>query len=90
MTLTDLAEHTRHAIYTCLAWSGALPARESFARRLGITLEAYDSALAELARTRNIVLKDREVEMAHPFATRSFGFSVMGPRTRPPRPWPSG
>jgi hypothetical protein len=81
MVLTDFAERIRHAIYTCLATSGVLPDRKSFAVHLGITLEAYDSALAELARTRNVVLKDGEVEMAHPFATRSFGFSVMGPRT---------
>ena len=81
MTLTDLAERTRHAIYTCLATSGTLPKREFFALQLAITADAYDGALAELARTRNIVLKDGEVEMAHPFATRCFGFSVMGPRT---------
>jgi hypothetical protein len=49
--------------------------------QLGITLEDYEAALLELAQTRNVVLKDGDVEMAHPFATRSFGFSVMGPRT---------
>jgi len=81
MTLTELAERTRHAIYSRLAASGALPERECLARQLGVPLEAYDGALAELARTRNIVLKAGAVEMAHPFATRSFGFSVMGPRT---------
>ena len=43
------------------AWPrpGPLPKREFFALHLGITADAYDGALAELARTRNVVLKDR-------------------------------
>jgi Alkylmercury lyase len=81
MTLTETAERTRHALYTHLAESGTLPAREVLARHLGLALADYDKALAELAQTRNVVLKDGQVEMAHPFATRTFGFSVMGPRT---------
>ncbi|MET0782247.1 MAG: organomercurial lyase [Microbacterium sp.] len=81
MTLTDLAERTRFAIYTHLAQEGALPSRRVLAEELAIAPDEYDRALGELADTRNVVLKDGEVEMAHPFATRSFGFSVMGPRT---------
>jgi len=81
MVLTDLAERTRLAIYSYLAADGALPSREKLSQQLEITPEDYDAALAELAETRNIVLKNGEIEMAHPFATRSFGFSVMGPHT---------
>jgi Alkylmercury lyase len=81
MTLTDLAERTRFAIYTHLADRGALPSTRALAEELDITQDEYDAALVELAAARHIVLKDGEVEMAHPFATRSFGFSVMGPRT---------
>ncbi|EIV92764.1 organomercurial lyase [Frankia sp. QA3] len=81
MTLSELAERTRFAIYTRLAADGALPPREELARQLDVTPQDYDAALTELAQTRNVVLKDGEVEMAHPFATRSFGFSVMGART---------
>jgi hypothetical protein len=81
MTLTDVAERTRMAIYAHLATHGALPSGEALAAQLGITLASYETALVELAKTRHVVLKDGEVEMAHPFATRSFGFSVMGPRT---------
>jgi hypothetical protein len=81
MTLTDLAERTRFAVYTHFADEGALPSRDELADELAITPEEYDAALAELAAARHLVLKDGEIAMAHPFATRSFGFSVMGPRT---------
>lgn len=74
MTLTDLAERTRHAIYTCLAECGVLSERKSFALQPGITPEVHDGTLAEPARSRYIVLKEGEVEMPHQFATRSFGF----------------
>lgn len=79
MALTDLAERARLAIYTHLAKEGSLPSREALAWQLGTTTMAYAHALEELAQTRHLVLRDGEVEMAHPFATRSFGFSVMGP-----------
>lgn len=81
MPLTDLAEKVRFAIYTDLSTTGTLALRSDMAERLGIPPDAYGEALGELIDTRNIVLKDGEVEMAHPFATRSFGFSVMGPDT---------
>lgn len=81
MVLSETAERTRHAIYTHLATTGTLPPVLTLAAQLGLTSEEYAAALAELAETRNVVLTDGEVEMAHPFATRSFGFSVMGPRT---------
>lgn len=81
MPISDLAERTRFAIYSHLADDGRVPAREQLARQLKITPEAYDTALAELADSRNVVLRNGEIEMAHPFATRSFGFSVMAPHT---------
>lgn len=81
MALSDLAERTRHAIYTHLADTGLLPDEDALVRELGLTHIQYLEALDELAETRNLVLKHGEVEMAHPFATRSFGFSVMGPHT---------
>ncbi|WP_092558341.1 organomercurial lyase [Herbiconiux ginsengi] len=79
--LTDLSERTRFAIYTHLARHGALPDPEQLARNVGITGDEYQQVLVELAETRNVVLSDGDIEMAHPFATRSFGFSVMGPDT---------
>ncbi len=81
MTLTDLAEHTRLAIYTHLAETGTLPTHGALADQLDLTAEQYGDALAEIADARHVVLKNGDVEMAHPFATRSFGFSVMGPDT---------
>ena len=79
MALTDLAERTRFAIYTHFAEDGALPSRSELAEELAIGPAEYDAALAELADARHVVLTNGEIEMAHPFATRSFGFSVMGP-----------
>jgi hypothetical protein len=81
MALTDTAERARHAIYSSLARTGALPPRDAQAAALGLTPDAYTAVLRQLADTRHIVLRDGEIEMAHPFATRSFGFSVMGPET---------
>ena len=81
MTISDTAERVRHAIYTRLAETGALPPHDELAASLDLPVEEYEQALSELAETRNLVLKDGDVEMAHPFATRSFGFSVMGPHT---------
>ena len=79
--LSDNAEALRITIYRHLAREGRLPSRDAIAAEVGLDADAYAAALAEVADTRNIVLAGGEVEMAHPFATRSFGFSVMGPRT---------
>ncbi len=81
MTLTPTAERLRHTIYTRLADTGILPSHEVLAAELDLTPDNYQAALRELADTRNLVLRDGQVELAHPFATRSFGFSVMGPDT---------
>ena len=65
MALSDLAERTRFAIYTHLADAGALPSRPALAE-LGITLDEYDRALSELTDTRNVVLRNGEVEWRTP------------------------
>lgn len=81
MTLTTHAERLRHRIYTHFAVSGTVPAAADLAIESGLTSDQYGATLAELAEARHVVLRDGMIEMAHPFATRSFGFSVMGPRT---------
>jgi hypothetical protein len=79
MSLTDIAERVRHSLYVYLAELATVPSPEALATELNITRGRYLEALTELAETRHLVLKNGQVEMAHPFATRSFGFSVMGP-----------
>lgn len=81
MSLSEQAERVRIAVYRQLAEHGTAPDRSSLAGCLELDASAVDDALVELAETRHIVLADGEIEMAHPFATRSFGFSVMGPHT---------
>lgn len=81
MTLTPVAERVRHRIYVHFAESGVVPSHHALAKELALTAAEYRTALAEVADARHVVLRNGEIEMAHPFATRSFGFSVMGPRT---------
>lgn len=79
--LTETTESLRIAIYRALAQTGTLPPRHVLSESVGLSESQYEEAIGELAATRNVILRDGEVEMAHPFATRSFGFSVMGSDT---------
>jgi hypothetical protein len=81
MELSPSAERVRLAIYRDLAATGRLPRIADMATAYGVAADDLATALQELAAARHVVMRDGEVEMAHPFATRSFGFSVMGPRT---------
>lgn len=81
MTLSTVAEVVRLVVYRHLATQGSLPPRAVLAADAGVEESRFADALHELARTRNIVLRDGDIEMAHPFATRSFGFSVMSSTT---------
>lgn len=81
MPLSEPAERTRLALYTHLARTGTVPAPTSLANLSGVAPGELAAALTELAAAHHVVLRDGQVELAHPFATRSFGFSVMGPRT---------
>jgi hypothetical protein len=78
---TDLAERTRVAIYTQLAQTGAAPTPEALAAAVNATVDELAQAMADLAEAHHLVLHDGEIVLAHPFATRSFRFSVMGPHT---------
>ncbi len=79
--LSEVAESTRIALYRCLAETGSAPTREELADRVGVTIDEIHIAMPELADAHHVVLEGGEVVLAHPFATRSFRFSVMGPRT---------
>lgn len=81
MQISDLAERARFRIYRQLAESGTAPDRTTLAARLGASRTDLDRAIEELADTHHLVLRDERIELAHPFATRSFRFSVMGPDT---------
>lgn len=81
MPVSDAAEALRFAIYHHLARDGALPSHDVLAAGLGMDEGGYRAALGELTEARHVVLRDGEVDMAHPFATRSFGFSVMSEHT---------
>jgi alkylmercury lyase-like protein len=81
MPLTDLAERVRITIYRGLAETGSLPAYDAVADRLGASRADVDAALGELEAAHHIVVRDGQIVLAHPFATRSFRFSVMGPST---------
>ena len=78
--MTD--EDLRLAVYGALAATGTVPALDRLADDLGTDPAAVRDGLRRLATQRHLVLDagDRPV-LAHPFATGSFGFSVMGGRT---------
>ena len=78
--MTD--EDLRLAVYGALAATGTVPTDEELALRVGSDSTGVRDGLDRLAAQRHVVLgaDDRPV-LAHPFATESFGFSVMGERT---------
>jgi len=78
----DFDEELRLAVYGALAATGTVPTDEELALRVGTDTTAVREGLRRLAGQRHVVLgtDDRPV-LAHPFATESFGFSVMGEHT---------
>lgn len=82
MSISEQAERVRFAIYTHLAEAGSVPAPATLAAHAGITTHELPELMAELAQAHHLMLDDHgEIVLAHPFATRSFRFSVMGPDT---------
>jgi endogenous inhibitor of DNA gyrase (YacG/DUF329 family) len=80
--MTDRNETVRLAIYTALAATGRVPSSRELAEQTGFSTTSLDEAMDELAANRHLVFgDDHELVLAHPFATRSFAFSVMGERT---------
>lgn len=72
------AEEVRVAIYRSLADTGRLPPVEDLIAIAGSATELA-ACIDQLASTRHLALDARgEIVLAHPFATRSFGYSVMG------------
>ncbi|MEW2377382.1 organomercurial lyase [Micromonospora sp. NPDC047812] len=80
--MTDRDESVRLAIYRALARTGQPPTVGAVARDTGLDRAAVEDAIEALAAARHLALDaDRHIVLAHPFATRNFGFSVMGERT---------
>jgi hypothetical protein len=75
-------EDLRLAVYRSFARTGRAPGEDELADRLRVDVEAVRAGLAELARTRHLVL-DRagHIVMAHPFSAVPLGFAVMGRQT---------
>jgi hypothetical protein len=77
----DVLEDVRLAVYTSLATTGALPDDAELAVIAGGD-DALVWAIHTLAEQRAWALgPDGRIVLAHPFATRSFGYSVMSART---------
>jgi hypothetical protein len=79
--MSEFTERIRITLYRHLAETGQAIDSHELADAVHVTPEAVESALAELADAHHVVLDHGAVVLAHPFATRSFRFSVMGPET---------
>jgi hypothetical protein len=77
----DLVEDVRLCIYRSLATHGTLPPDDELDALAG-GAAAREAVIAVLAERRHVALDaEGRIALAHPFATRWFGFSVMSTRT---------
>jgi len=75
-------EELRLAVYRAFADTGRAADTATLATDFGVEPPALTAGLAELARSRHLVLDERgEIVMAHPFSAVPLGFAVMGART---------
>ena len=81
--MSDAAdEDLRLEVYGALAATGTVASDEELALRVGTDTTGVREGLRRLARQRHVVIgTDDRLVLAHPFATESFGFSVMGEHT---------
>ena len=76
------AEALRLRIYSQLAAEGRVDGAAELAAQLGVTDAGIQALLDELATERHLALAGEGIiELAHPFGTRDFGFSVKSDRT---------
>ncbi|MCU1367512.1 MAG: Membrane protein [Ilumatobacteraceae bacterium] len=76
-----MLEEVRLAVYRSLAETGRLPSADHLDEVAGSHARAAAS-IVQLAQQRAWALgANGEIELAHPFGTRSFGYSVMSTRT---------
>jgi hypothetical protein len=75
--LGDVLEDIRLTVYQSLATTGRLPVADRLAEIAGSPVRAAE-AIVKLAAQRAWALgSDGAIVLAHPFATTSFGYSVM-------------
>ncbi|MGN6128283.1 MAG: organomercurial lyase [Humibacter sp.] len=75
-------ETLRLRLYRQLLDEGRVASSDDIATELGVTPPEAVAAFRELAADRHIVLDDKGgIVLAHPFATRDFGFSVKSATT---------
>lgn len=80
--MVELYEGIRLFFYREIANTGRLPSVADAADTLGVPEEWVWDGLDNLAADRHLVIDaNGTIVLAFPFATRSFGFSVMGERT---------
>jgi hypothetical protein len=74
-------ESLRVRLYRQLAAEVTVATSDLIADELGVSAREATGAFAALASDRHLVLDDDgRIELAHPFATRDFGFSVKSDR----------
>lgn len=77
----ETIEAVRVAIYRALARTGRLPRGGALAELAGSNV-ALGRAIEQLAAERHLAHDEQgQIVLAHPFATRSFGYSVMSATT---------
>jgi hypothetical protein len=81
MPVSDFAELIRITIYQHFAATGRALSVNDLSTRVDRSADAVVAALAELSDAHHLVLDGDRIVLAHPFASRSFRFSVMGPTT---------
>lgn len=77
----DMLQDVRVAVYGALANTGWLPSDAELADIAG-SVQLASAAITRLAEQRAWALgAEGEIVLAHPFATRSFGYGVMSAKT---------
>lgn len=78
----DVVEELRLLVYGQLARHGRVDAADDLGAVLHLSARQVANGLRTLHTTRDLVLDDSGgIVLAHPYATRNFGFSVMGATT---------
>jgi hypothetical protein len=81
MPIDETWEPLRIAVYRGFAETGRPPTVAALAATVRRPEAEVVGGLEALAEAHHLVLRDGAIVLAHPFASISFGFSVMGSRT---------